>query len=168
MELLFRVERLTGRAGLASAFYAAALLVSPNEGENEVGLASEEQAQAILDALKVRDADREAAMPDWRAALHQTHTAKERLNKLGWRDGIYCPKDGTSFALIEWGSTGVHCGHYLGEWPEGRIYCDDFLIHPHGVMFKAISALTADEKNAMERSVADGKQFMERQLSRQS
>jgi hypothetical protein len=130
-----------------------------------MGFATKEQAKAILDAIKISDAEREARMPDWRAALHQASVAQGRLKKLGWRDGIYCPKDGAPFALIEWGSTGIHRGHYTGEWPSGHIYCGAFLIHPHGVMFKAIADLTADEKAAMEKSIASDAAFMERQFS---
>ena len=129
-----------------------------------MGIATKEQADAIFAAIRKTDAEREAAMPTHEAALHQAHTARERLKKLGWREGIYCPKDGTSFALVEWGSTGVHCGHYMGEWPEGSIYCGDFLVPPHAVMWKAIDKLSDDERASMERSVADDKQFMERQF----
>ena len=129
-----------------------------------MGIATQEQAAAIFEAIKERDAEREARMPDYRAALHQASVAKERLTKLGWREGIYCPKDGTEFALIEWGSTGVHCGHYMGDWPEGDIYCGDFMVPPHAVMFKTMDKLTDDEKAALDRSIEDDKQFMERQF----
>lgn len=125
---------------------------------------TEEQARAIFDAIKERDDERSARLPDHRAALDQASVAQERLKTLGWREGIYCPKDGTEFALIQWGSTGVHLGWYLGEWPSGHIYCGDFLIHPHAVMFKPIADMTDDEKADLDRSVTDDKAFMERQF----
>lgn len=129
-----------------------------------MGFATEEQAKAIFEAVSKSDAEREAAMPTYQAALHQASAAKERLKKLGWREGIYCPKDGTPFALVEWGSTGVHPGHYMGVWPEGDVYCNDYLVPPHAIMWKAIENLSDDERVALEASTADGKEFIERQL----
>ena len=52
----------------------------------------------------------------------------------------------------------------MGEWPTGDIYCGDFLIHPHAVMFKPIADLTETEKADLDASVEDDKAFMERQL----
>ncbi|MDE2470298.1 MAG: hypothetical protein KGL35_16515, partial [Bradyrhizobium sp.] len=40
-----------------------------------------------------------------------------RLKELGWRDGVYCPRDGTHFQVIELGSTGIFDGDCHGEWP---------------------------------------------------
>lgn len=67
------------------------------------------------------DAERRAAeeMPDEEAALRVMARAHGRLLKLGWRDAIYCPKDGTEFEAIEVGSTGIHRCIYLGKWPRG-------------------------------------------------
>lgn len=129
-----------------------------------MGIATQEQAEAILDAIRKSDAEREASMPTYQAALHQALSARERLKKLGWRDGIYCPKDGTSFALVEWGSTGVHPGHYMGEWPTGDVYCNDFMVPPHAIMWKALDKLSDDERAALDASAANAKEFMERQL----
>lgn len=129
-----------------------------------MGIATAEQANAIFAALKERDEDRAKRLPDHRAALDQASVARERLKTLGWRDGVHCPKDGTPFALIEWGSTGVHCGHYIGEWPDGHIYCGDFLIEPKAVMFKPIDKLSDAERADMNRGVEDDKAFMERQF----
>ena len=128
-----------------------------------MGFATKEQVAAIFKAIKERDEDRQARMPDTIAALDQAATAKDRLRKLGWSEGSYCPKDGTKFALVEWGSTGVHLGHYIGEWPTGHIYCGDFLLRPQSVMFKPLDQLTDDEKAALDISIEDDRQFMERQ-----
>lgn len=130
-----------------------------------MGFATEEQASAILAEIKRTDAEREAAMPDTQRALHQAHTAKERLRSLGWRDGIYCPKDGSEFALVEWGSTGVHSGFYTGKWPTGHIYCGDFLMRPEGVMWKAVELLTPDEATALAESKQADREFMDRQIA---
>jgi hypothetical protein len=130
-----------------------------------MGFATEEQAESISAALRERDEERQARLPDTIAALDQALVALERLRSLGWRDGIYCPRDGTSFAVIEWGSTGIHRAHYMGKWPEGHVYCGDFLSPPHGKMFKAIADLSDDESKALEASDTDVEAFMERQFA---
>jgi hypothetical protein len=45
--------------------------------------------------------------------------AHQRLRELGWRDGIYMPKDGTEATVIQCGSTGMFSCRYSGEWPDG-------------------------------------------------
>lgn len=126
--------------------------------------ANQEQIASLFAAFERTDAEREAAMPDTQAALHHASVGKERLRKLGWSEGIYCPKDGTKFALVEWGSTGVHAGHYMGKWPDGHIYCCDFLVQPQAVMWKAVDKLTADEVAMLAASEADTAAFLERQF----
>jgi hypothetical protein len=130
-----------------------------------MGYATQKQAEAIFAEMKRTDAEREAAMPDTQAALHRASVARERLRSLGWSDGIYCPKDGTDFALIEWGSTGIHGGHYMGTWPDGHIYCADFLIQPQAIMWKAVEKLSADEASMLIASIADARKFMDRQIA---
>lgn len=71
-------------------------------------------------AFARKDAAQALRMPDDKAALDQMHDAYTRLEKLGWRSAIYCPKDGTSFDAIEAGSTGISTCHYEGDWPTGR------------------------------------------------
>lgn len=129
-----------------------------------MGFATEEQAKAIFEAIKERDEDRAARLPDHRAALDHACVARERLRALGWREGVYCPKDGSEFALIQWGSTGVHLGWYMGEWPTGNIYCGDFMVEPEAVMFKPLDELSEDEAADLDRSVAADKEFMDRQI----
>ena len=58
-------------------------------------------------------------MPDDNEALLNMFDAFQRLQELGWRDIIYCPKDGTHFDAIEAGSTGIHNCWYQGTWPKG-------------------------------------------------
>ncbi|RTM07452.1 MAG: hypothetical protein EKK31_11880 [Hyphomicrobiales bacterium] len=130
-----------------------------------MGFVTEEQAAAIFAAIDRRDAEREAEMPDTRAALYHASVGQDRLMKLGWADGIYCPKDGTRFALVQWGSTGVHAGFYMGNWPDGHIYCGDFLVQPQAVMWKAIDKLSPDETAMLAASEADDRAFMNRQLA---
>jgi hypothetical protein len=127
-----------------------------------VGFATEEQAAAIFAELKRSDAEREAAMPDWQAALHQICRAKERLRDLGWREAVYCPKDGTDFGLVEWGSTGVFTGFYTGEWPDGHIVYEDYVGHPEGMMFKPLADLTEAEETARQASMRSTHEFIDR------
>lgn len=63
--------------------------------------------------------------PDYRTGeekriLIEMHRNHEALQRLGWSDAIYCPKDGTHFLGIEAGSAGVAVYFYEGKWPNGR------------------------------------------------
>ena len=69
--------------------------------------------------------DRVARMPDEKSALNVMHDAYIRLKDMGWRDAIYCPKDGSTFEIIEAGSTGIFRAHYTGEWPTGSWWAED-------------------------------------------
>lgn len=78
-----------------------------------------EQAKELWDRIEAKRKARAEAMPDEQSALVAMHDAYDRLRELGWRQAIYCPKDGTWFDAIEAGSTGIHDCHYHGEWPNG-------------------------------------------------
>lgn len=80
---------------------------------------------------------------DWRDAgevphLQQLHEAVQALKACGWRDIIYCPKDGTRFLAICPGSTGVFPHYYSGEWPNGRWWAEAHgdLWPSHPILFK--------------------------------
>ena len=79
----------------------------------------------LLAAIERSDTAQAKRMPDVRAALDQMFDAFDRLRKLGWRDAIYCPKDGTVFESISAGSTGIRDCHYEGEWPKGSWWTHD-------------------------------------------
>lgn len=68
------------------------------------------------DAAKARRAETMPTEFDVLRVLGQCHS---RLRELGWTEAIYCPKDGSAFRAIEFGSTGIHDCHYEGEWPKG-------------------------------------------------
>ena len=82
-------------------------------------------AQQILDECEKQRKSRVADMPTDVDALAAMHRAYQRLSDLGWRDAIYCPKDGTLFKAIEAGSTGTHKCVYRGEWPSGKWWIVD-------------------------------------------
>jgi hypothetical protein len=63
--------------------------------------------------------------PEEKAALDAMWQQYDALRKLGWRDAIYCPKDGSVFLSISAGSTGIHECHYDGEWPKGTWWVHD-------------------------------------------
>lgn len=64
-------------------------------------------------------------MPDTDAALRAIADAVDRLRELGWRDGIYAPKDGTIFETVSAGSTGIHKCSYSGQWADGYFMFQD-------------------------------------------
>lgn len=78
------------------------------------------EADAILAACDAAREKRAKDMPDVRTAICAMMDAHTRLKELGWREAIYCPKDGSEFEAIEAGSTGIHRCIYEGEWPAGR------------------------------------------------
>jgi hypothetical protein len=77
------------------------------------------EADRIMQAVRVADARRAELMPDEKSAISLFFEAWQRLKELGWKEAIYCPKDGSEFSAIEAGSTGIHRCIYQGEWPNG-------------------------------------------------
>lgn len=65
-------------------------------------------------------------------------SAYHALQKLGWKEIIYCPKDGSVFSAIEPGSTGIHDCFYQGTWPDGHWYIvDEHDMYPsHPILWK--------------------------------
>lgn len=112
---------------------------------------SEDECRDIIARADAQKIARESSMPDFDAAISTLHSAQVRLGELGWKEGIYCPKDGEQFALIEFGSTGVFSGRYVGKWPDGYVYADDYTLHPNGMMWKPLDALTAQEREVLDR-----------------
>jgi hypothetical protein len=78
-----------------------------------------ESAKIVFDDWEAAKARRAAQMPTEHDCLRVMMEAYSRLKDLGWNDAIYCPKDGSTFDAIEFGSTGIHACHYEGEWPNG-------------------------------------------------
>lgn len=86
----------------------------------------------ILARAEVERQRRTARLPTEQSAIHAIHQAKERLKEsFGWRDGIYCPKDGTVFETLSHDSTGIHLCSYSGVWNTGFFdYQDGGDIYP--------------------------------------
>lgn len=62
---------------------------------------SAEQIANVFATHDQKKAERASNMPTADDALGVLFRAYQRLQELGWRDIIYCPKDGTEFAAIE-------------------------------------------------------------------
>ena len=83
------------------------------------------EADVLIAHCKSEDERRKALMPDERSAIRMMRDAHTRLTDMGWKDPIYCPKDGSTFEVIEPGSTGIHKCIYMGEWPKGSWWALD-------------------------------------------
>lgn len=97
------------------------------------------EAKGLSDRVEEARQKRERDMPTEQDAIDTMFSATLRLKELGWKEAIYCPKDGSSFLVIESGSTGIHMSHYIGEWPNGAWWIeseDDDLWPSHPVLFR--------------------------------
>lgn len=125
---------------------------------------SADEARVIWGACEAADTKRREMMPDSMTALRTLQDALTRLKDEGWREGIYCPKDGTSFALIEFGSTGIFEGSYYGKWPSGSVMFGDGSINPRGLLWKPIDQLTEAEAQRLRECTEAGRAVMDRQI----
>lgn len=121
-------------------------------------------ARAIWARCEEADAKRRALMPDSMAALRMLADALSRLRNEGWRDGIYCPKDGSDFAVIEFGSTGIFTGSYFGKWPDGYVMLCDSLSHPKGILWKPLSSLTEFEAGRLRECTEAERVLVDREI----
>jgi len=86
---------------------------------------TEDEWNEQTDVFAERDAARAELMPTEQDAIKLMSEAFTRLKDLGWREAIYCPKDGSEFDIVEAGSTGIHKAHYSGDWPDGSWWVAD-------------------------------------------
>lgn len=100
------------------------------------------EGEALWEAAKAAEAERAVRMPDEHAAIRAMFDAWLRLKELGWREGMYAPKDGSTFKIIELGSTGIFDCYSHGDWPHCMWYtCDDSDVYPSSkppAMFKLL------------------------------
>lgn len=108
------------------------------------------EADALWQAAKAASAREAELMPDTAAVLRMTTGIRNRLHRLGWCEGIYCPKDGSDFAVIVPGCSAILTGCYIGEWPHGDFLVLDETVHPSGSWWKALDKLTTDEREKMD------------------
>ena len=82
-------------------------------------------AEEIWASVEREAAERVALMPTEEDCLKMLGRISQRFSDFGWRPAIYCPKDGRTFDVIEFGSTGIHTCHYEGKWPTGSWWIHD-------------------------------------------
>ena len=90
----------------------------------KLGDAQKAAFDALEEALNLERTERVDDMPTEKDAINAMFRAYLRLKELGWKEAIYCPKDGTRFRAIEAGSTGIAPCHYMGEWPNGFCFAE--------------------------------------------
>jgi hypothetical protein len=114
-----------------------------------------EGAAAVFAAWERSKRRRAREMPTEQDALEVMFRGWYRLKELGWRDAIYCPKDGSSFLVVEPGSTGIHRAHYWGEWPTGTWFVEDGgdLYPSTPTLFKLIEGEPAPPRHPRDRIV---------------
>lgn len=114
---------VSGIAGIANADDPVVGHKTWADGSHTPLLKSE--ADALWVQVEAAKARRESLMPTLDDCLRMLGDVSQRLRELGWSEAIYCPKDGTVFDAIEFGSTGIHACHYEGEWPKGSWWVED-------------------------------------------
>ena len=107
---------------------------------------TQEQISVFLAAADRQARWRAECMPSVTDAVSLMTQAYQRLKELGWREAMYCPKDGSTFEVIEAGSNGIHKCIYRGEWPNGWwISADGDLWPSHPVLWRPRLPLDASE-----------------------
>lgn len=111
-----------------------------------MGYATEEQARQILEAIEADKALSIEQMPDVDAALRVFHRAYVRLKELGFKDIIYHPKDGSTFEVIEPGSTGIFPCEYWEKPTRGSFWIqEDGGTPSHPVLWRPIPGMGKSE-----------------------
>lgn len=107
------------------------------------------EADALIAHCHSEDERRKALMPDERSAIRMMMDAHTRLTDMGWRDPVYCPKDGSTFEVIEPGSTGIHKCIYMGEWPKGSWWAlgDGDMYPSRPVLFRPLAAAPGQKED---------------------
>lgn len=104
--------------------------------------------------------ERAERMPDEKAAISALFDAWQRLKELGWDDPRYCPKDGSSFKVIELGSTGIFDCYYQGEWPDGLyMVSDDRDVYPTSTGVAMYRLYPEDEEKRKQKLAAATEQY---------
>lgn len=119
-----------------------------------------EQAKAMWEECERKDAERAKTYPDSLSCLRAMSSAEERLKQLGWRNGRYCPRDGSTFATCQVGSTGMWEGFWSPDsgsevFPQGYIISADCVHRPSEMYFKPLDSLTDAESELIAKCDAD-------------
>lgn len=128
-----------------------------NDG-SRVALSADE-AKALWEAMERSQAERAERMPNTYSALATLNSARDRLRELGWSDSRHCPRDGSSFAVCEIGSTGIWAAFYSLDWIH---YSDSCVTPGRSTLWKALDKLTDDEKATMAKCAKSDAEYIER------
>lgn len=83
-------------------------------------------ADAIWAQVEKNTKARAELMPTEQDAVRMMCEAFHRLKELGWKETMYMSSESHgTLKLIEPGSSGIHEGHYIGEWPTGSWWLHD-------------------------------------------
>lgn len=123
---------------------------------------SREECEAIMAATEANEKRKADLMPTTKEAISAMFDAFDRLRKLGWQQGSYCPKDGSEFAVIQHGSTGIFTAWYSGKWPDGHAHVEDCIHNPEGFVWKPIDKLAEWEEEMRQKSARSTSQFIDR------
>lgn len=107
------------------------------------------EADALWAACEAATKARAEAMPTEEDAVRVMSSAFQRLRELGWKEAMYLSSERSgTVRLIEPGSSGIHQGNYMGEWPTGGWW-----IHEEGDLWPSKPCLA---KHITERRDGDG------------
>lgn len=112
-------DRLDNLKAAVRAHGETVVAIMPAEKHCGVVHANADQWDQLVSAGDAEKQARADLMPTEQDAIWLMNQAHLRLKELGWREAIYCPKDGSEFDAIEPGSTGIHKTVYSGKWPDG-------------------------------------------------
>lgn len=115
-----------------------------------------EEAKALWEACEAEQKKVETDLPTAESAVQALSRAFHRLKDFGWREAIYCPKDGSEFEVIEAGSTGIHRCRYDGKWPTGGwwILSDGDLCPSRPILFRLLPEAQAEHDRKMKEAAA--------------
>ncbi len=118
---------------------------------------TQEEAKTLWEASEAAQQKTAADFPTFEITLRELSRAFHRLRDFGWREGIYCPKDGSEFEVIEAGSTGIFRCRYDGTWPEGMwMTFDDSDVYPSSsppLMFRLLPEAQAEHDRKVAEAV---------------
>ena len=126
---------------------------------------SADEAKALWERIENEKNERASKLPDSLACLSAISQAKNRMRELGWREGVYCPRNGETFAVSQIGSTGMWSGHWspgIDQLSHGFVIAADSAMNPQTTFFKPLEELTDDERERMKACDADNAAWVER------
>ncbi len=124
---------------------------------------TKEQASAIWEACERSAEERARLMPTSDDAMRVILDAQQRLNALGWWQGLgFRIGRGSQCAVREYGSTGIWSG-WVDDEGKYVHYCDG-VSQPRRLWLKPLEDLTEDERTRMAECDASERDFNDRMI----